>query len=178
MKSSPNAVTLLLIEDQDVADLLAFCVDAFFRKRPSFTILGDYAGGCRDYFPCFLAGGFVCVGVNALPRIRIHIGVAGNGVVLAVEVDSGLKIDRLPFRIRDFGSDLDALSDGFECRRLALWRRARAELRFRKIEFPRSNDGVSLRKAGQRVLDDQTHRQNGHDTTCSDKDLENPHSAS
>ena len=65
MKSSPKAVTLLSIEDQGVADLLAFCVDAFFRKRPSLTILGDYAGSGRDDFPRFLAGEFYCIGVNA-----------------------------------------------------------------------------------------------------------------
>src|SRR5262249_2628263 len=93
---SNGSETLLSIEDQGVTDLLAFCVDAFFRKRPGFTIPGDYAGSARDYFPCFLADGFQCVGVNALPRIRIHIGVAGNRVVLAVVVGSGLKIDRLP----------------------------------------------------------------------------------
>src|SRR5262249_47580155 len=103
-----------------------------------------------DYFPCFLADGFQCVGVNALPRIRIHIGVAGNRVVLAVVVGSGLKIDRLPFRIRDFGSDLKALSNSFEWRRLGRRRLGTGLLRFLKIEFPCSNDGVSLRKGGER----------------------------
>src|SRR5262245_50547817 len=150
MKSSPKAVTLLFIVDYDVADLLAFCVDAFFRKRPSLAILGDRAGNGRDDFPRFLAGELYFVGVNTLQRSHILIRVAGNGVVLAVEVGSELTIDRLSFCIRAFNSDLVALSDGFVCHRLALRRRARAELRFCKIEFPRSNEGVSLRKAGQR----------------------------
>src|SRR5215813_5879627 len=178
MKPSPKAVTLLFIVDQGVAELHAFCVDAFFRKRPSLTILGDHAGSGRDDFPRFLVGDLHFVGVNALPRNRIPIRVASNRVVLAVEVASGLSIDRLPFRIRDFYSDLNALSDGFVYRRLALRRRARAELRFRKIEFPRSNDGVSLRNAGQRGRDEHTHRQKGHNTTHSDKGPENPHSIS
>src|SRR5215475_5505014 len=178
MKLSPKAVTLLFIVDQDVADLLAFCVDAFFRNRPCLAILGDHAGSGRDDFPRFLAGDLRFVGVNALPRNRIPIRVASNGVVLAVEVGSGQSIDRLPFRIRAFDSDLDALSDSFVCHRLALRWRARAVLRFRKIEFPRSNDGVSLRKIGQRGHDEKTHRQNGHNATRSDKDLENPHSVS
>src|SRR5262245_28683328 len=146
----PNAVTLLSLEDPGVAELLAFCVDAFFPLRLSLTILGDHAGIGRDDFSGFLAAGFRCVGVNALKRNRIPIRVAGNGVVLAVVVGSELILESLPFRIRAFGSDLEALSDSFVCQRSALRRRARAELRFRKIEFPRSNDGVSLRKAGQR----------------------------
>src|SRR5262245_24082605 len=178
MKLSPKAVTLLFIVDQDVADLLAFCVDAFFRNRPCLAILADHAGSGRDDFPRFLAGDLRFVGVNALPRNRIPIRVASNGVVLAVEVGSGLSIDRLPFRIRDFDSDLDALSDGFVCRHLALRRRARAELRFCKIEFSRSNEGASLRKAGWLGQYEQTHRQRGHNNTHSDKDLENPHSVS
>ena len=122
---APNAVTLLLLVDQGVADLLAF-----FRKRHSLTILGDHAGSGPNDFPRFLAGGLIFVGVNALPRNRIPIGVAGNGVVLAVVVGSELTFDRLPFRIRPFDSDLDALSDGFLCQCLALQRRARAEHRF------------------------------------------------
>src|SRR5262249_45982819 len=97
----------------------------------------------------FLAGGLQCMRVNALQRYRIQIGVAGNGIVLAVIVGSELTIDWLPFRIRGFDSDLVALSDGFVCHGLALRRRARAVLRFCKIEFPRSNEGVSLRKAGK-----------------------------
>src|SRR5215813_9523268 len=112
MKSSPKAVTLLFIVDYGVAELLAFCVDAFFRKRQSLTILGDHDGSGRDDFPRFLAGDLHFVGVNALPRNRIHIGVAGIGVVLAVVVGSGLNIELLPFRVRKFISDLDALSDG------------------------------------------------------------------
>src|SRR5215475_11202566 len=178
MKLSPKAVTLLFIVDQDVADLLAFCVDAFFRNRPCLAILGVHTGSGRDDFPRFLAGHLHFVGVIALPHNCIPISVASNGVVLAVEVGSGQSIDRLPFRIRAFDSDLDALSDGFVCRGLALRRRARAVLRFRKIEFPRSNDGVSLRKIRQRGHDEQTRRQKGHNTTRSDKDLENPHSVS
>src|SRR5262245_46854624 len=146
----PNAVTLLFLEDPGLAELLAFCVDAFFPLRLSLTILGDHADIGRDYFPCFLAVGFRCVGVNAIKRNRIPIRVAGNGVVLAVVVGSELILESLPFRIRAFGSDLEALSDGFVCHRSALRRRARAELRFCKIEFPRSNDGVSLRKTGHR----------------------------
>ena len=142
-------MTLLFIVDRGGAGLLAFCVDAFCRNRPSLTILGDYAGTGPDDFPRFLDGELNFVGVNALHRNRIKNGAAGNGVVLAVIVGSKLSIDRIPFRIRAFRSDLDALSDGFECLRLALRRWARAELRFRKIEFPRSNDRVSLRKAGQ-----------------------------
>src|SRR5215813_7101003 len=118
MKSTPKAGTLLFIEDYGVAELLAFYVDAFFRKRNCLTILGDYAGTGRDDFPSLFVGGFHCVGVNALPRSRIPIRGAGNGVVLAVVVRSGLKIDRLAFRIRAFDSDLDALSDGFVCQRL------------------------------------------------------------
>src|SRR5262249_51835404 len=86
VKSSPKAVTLLFVEDYDVAELHAFCVDAFFRNRHGFTILGDHTGTSRDDFPRLLAGGFRCVGVNALPRLRIPIGVAGNGEVLAVVV--------------------------------------------------------------------------------------------
>src|SRR5215510_14689683 len=117
MKSSPKAAPLLSIVDQGVADLLTFCVDAFFRKRNSLTILGNHAGSGRDDFPSLFAGGFTCVGVNALPRLRIPIGVAGNGVVLAVVVGSVLKIDRLPFRIRVFDRGLEALSDGFVCQR-------------------------------------------------------------
>src|SRR5215475_12093370 len=149
MKSSPKAVTLLFLVEQGVADLLAFCVDDFFCLRLSLTILGDHAGNGPNDFPRFLAGGLTFVGVNALPRSRVPIGVAGNGVVLAVEVGSELTIDRLPFRIRPFDSNLDALSGGFVCQRYALRRRARAELRFCRIEFPRSNDVVSLRKTGQ-----------------------------
>src|SRR5215813_6038568 len=149
MKPSPLSVTLLFLVDYDVADLLAFCVDAFFRKRHSLTILGNHAGSGRDDFPSLFAGGFPCIGVNALPRLRIPIGVAGNGVVLAVVVGSVLKIDRLPFRIRDFDRGLEALSDSFVCHGLTLRQRARTELRFRKIEFPRSNEGVSLRKTGK-----------------------------
>src|SRR5215510_14189632 len=149
MKPSPKAMTLLFIVDYDAADLLAFCVDSFIRNRQSLTILGDHAGSGHDDFPRFLLGGLCFVGVNALQRSHIIIRVAGNGVVLAVEVGSELTIDRLPFRVCAFISDLVALSDGFVCQGLALRRRARTELRFCNIEFPRSNDGVSLRKAGQ-----------------------------
>src|SRR5262249_17073561 len=125
IKPSPKAVTLLFLVEQGVADLLAFCSDEFFRKRHSLTILGDYAGNGSNDFPRFLAGGLSFVGVNALPRNRIPTGVAGNGVVLAVVVGSELTIDRLPFRIRPFESNLDALSGGFVCQCLALRRRAR-----------------------------------------------------
>src|SRR5262249_19214180 len=93
MKSSPKAGTLLFLEDPGVAELLAFCVDTFFPLRLSLTILGDHAGIGRDDFPRFLAGGFHCVGVNALKRNRIPIRVAGNGVVLAVVIGSELKIE-------------------------------------------------------------------------------------
>src|SRR5262245_35886845 len=143
-----KTMTLLIVVDCGISEFLASCVDAFFRKRQSLTILGDYASSGRDYFPRFLAGGLYCVGVNALPSNRIHTGGAGNGVVLAVVVGSELNIDLLPFRIHHFDSGLSALSDGFKCHGLALQRRARTVLRFCKIEFPRSNEGVSLRNAG------------------------------
>src|SRR5215813_13494625 len=120
-----KAVTLLLVVDYGISEFFAFCGDAFFRKRQSLTILGDYAGSGPNDFPRFLAGGLTFVGVNALQRNRIPTGVAGNGVVLAVVVGSKLTIDRLPFRIRPFDSDLDALSGGFVCQCLALRRRAR-----------------------------------------------------
>src|SRR5215813_1484222 len=125
MKPSPKEVTLLSLVDYGVADFLAFSVDAFFRKRQSLTILGDYAGSGRENFPRFLTADLTFVGVNALPRNHVPIGVAGNGVVLAVEVGSELIIDRLPFRIRPFDSNLDALSDSFVCKCLVLRRRAR-----------------------------------------------------
>src|SRR5215813_477598 len=125
MKSSPKAAPLLFLEDSGVAVLLAFCVDALCRHRQSLTILGDHDGSGTNDFPSLLACEFYCIGVNALQRGRIPIGIAGNGVVLAVVVGSVLIIDRLPFRIRPFDSDLDALSDGFVCRRLDLRRRAR-----------------------------------------------------
>src|SRR5262245_21277313 len=105
MQLSPKAVTLLFLEDPGVAELLAFCVDAFFSLRLSLIILGDRAGIGRDDFPRFLAGGFHCVGINALKRNRIPLRVAGNGVVLAVVIGSELILDSLPFRIRGFGSD-------------------------------------------------------------------------
>src|SRR5215813_3770815 len=117
MKSSTKAGTLLFLEDQGVADLFTFCVDPFFPLRRSLTILGDHAGTAHDDFPRFLAGELYCMRINALTRKHIHIGVAGNGVVLAVEVGSGMTIECLPFRIREFDSDLDALADGFECQR-------------------------------------------------------------
>jgi hypothetical protein len=77
-----EATTLLFIVDCGAARLLAFCVDALCRNRPSLTILGDYAGTGPDDFPRFLARKLHCVGVNALQRNRIPIGVAGNGVVV------------------------------------------------------------------------------------------------
>ena len=117
MKSSPKAVTLLSIVDCGVADLLAFCVNAFFRSRPCLAILGNHAGTGRDDFPSLLAGELYCIGVNVLLRKHIPIGVAGNGVVFAVVVGSGLTIERLSFRIRAFKSGLGALSNGFVCQR-------------------------------------------------------------
>jgi hypothetical protein len=108
---APKAATLLFLVDRGAAGLLAFCVDAFCRNRPSLTILGDHVGTGPDDFPRFLAGELHSVGVNAFQRNRIPIGVAGNGVVLAVVVGSVLRIDRLPFLA--FDSDLDALFDGF-----------------------------------------------------------------
>src|SRR5262245_29605842 len=44
MKSSPKAPPLLSLEDRGVDEHLAFCFDAFIRKRRSLTILGDHAG--------------------------------------------------------------------------------------------------------------------------------------
>src|SRR5262249_61660657 len=112
MKSSLKPAPLLFLEDCGVAVLLAFCVDAFFCKRKSLTILGGHAGSGRDDFPSLFAGGFHCVGVNALPRNRIPIWDAGNRIVLAVVVVSVLSIDMHPFRIRDVESALRALSYG------------------------------------------------------------------
>src|SRR5215510_169337 len=120
MKLSPKAATLLFLEDQGVAALLAFCVSALCRKRQGLTILGYHVGTGHDDFPRFLASELHCMRVNALLRKRIHIGGAGNGVVLAVVVRSGMNFNRLPFRIRDFDSDLETLSDGFMCQRYAL----------------------------------------------------------
>src|SRR5262245_66556233 len=69
----PNAAPLLSLEDPCVAELLAFCVDAFFPLRLSLTILGDDAGIGGDDFPRFLAVGFRCVGVSALKRDRLQV---------------------------------------------------------------------------------------------------------
>src|SRR5215470_15690615 len=112
MKSSPKAVTLLFLEDSGVAVLLAFCVDTLCRHRQSLTILGDHDGSGPNDFSRFLACKFYCIGVNALERGRIPIGIAGNEVFLAVVVGCVLIISRLSFRIRAFDGDLDALSDG------------------------------------------------------------------
>src|SRR5262245_65927498 len=130
MKSSPKAVTLLFIVDQVVADLLAFCVDAIFRKCQSLTILGGHAGTSRDDLPRFLASDLHCIGVNALQRNRIHIGVSGYEVVLAVVVTSELTINRLPFRIRAFSIELDDLSDSLLCDIFDVGQWVMFELRF------------------------------------------------
>ena len=63
---APKAKTLLFLVDQGVAGLLAFCVDAYCRKRPSLTILGDHGGTAAEDFPRFLEGELHFVGVNAL----------------------------------------------------------------------------------------------------------------
>src|SRR5262245_929504 len=55
------------------------------------SILGYHAGSGHNDFSRFLAGDLQCIGVNALPRSRIPIRVAGNGVVLAVVVSVNLR---------------------------------------------------------------------------------------
>jgi hypothetical protein len=153
-----HLVSLLPVEHLNVVDGSPLRVRALGRDGQGLAVGRHHAGVGRGHLAALFHGAFRRQRADPLERDDIHVGVARDRVLLAVELAGVLPVHRARGRL-PVDSDRHALARGLVLQRDGLGRRTRIVLRLGEVELPHAEKGVALLRAAP-------HGQRRHDCGC------------